>query len=255
MAIKSYGATPLRSNGEAPNALNRKIQPAASLPGLGLAGVESVVIHVKAEGNPSQKLQVGPAVTVKAADLPEIRQTGADEPGFDLKPEHPKLGSMPNVNHIGFLPRVHWSLTFHAALDAGLPFGKALELAHLVVEVDNLPDSQDPGHSFMHHMRGPGETMEHFNVASETYKATLRAMKNMRGLAGLLHLDQDSRSKSHTGPQGQPLEWHGSSNERILHLLWHVWEDKAPGSDVELAAIQNGTALIKEYIYQCGGSL
>lgn len=255
MAIDRYGITHLRSNGEAPKALNRKIQPAAPPPGLGLAGVESVVIRVKAEGNPPQKLQVGPTVTVKASDLPEIRQTGAGEPGFDLKPEHPNLGTVSNVNHISFVPGLHWSLTFHAARDAGLPFGKAIELADLVAAVDNLPNSQDPDHSFMHHMRAPGETMEHFSAASETYKATLRAMKNMRGLAGLLHLDQDSRSKSHTGPQGLPLEWHGTSNERILHLLWHVWKDTTPGRDVELAAIQNGAALIKEYINQCGGSL
>jgi hypothetical protein len=252
MVMVSGGATSVRSKAPAPS---KEETPPAVHPGL--AGAASGSSYVRrADNTPLPTSQVDPRIAVKASDLQDRGRAGAtDEPlKFDLTPERPKLGPMSGVNYIGFLPGVHWNLTFHAALDAGLPFGRAMELADLVVKVDDLPRSQDPDHAYMHAMRAPGETMEHYNAASQTYEATLRAMKSKFGLAGLLHRMQDSYSKSHTGPHG-PLEWHGHLNEGLFKLLWHAWMDTTPPSDVQRDMIQKGAALIKEYVNQCGGTL
>jgi hypothetical protein len=255
--------TPLRSNGEAPNTLNGETQPAASLPGLGLAGVASASSHVKAAENPPQKSHVDPKFTVKASDLQDRGQTGAiDEPAkFDLMPEHPKLRSMPSANHIGFLPGTHYDLTLKAARDAGLPDDLAMKLAKLVKEVDDQPHSQDAENSVMHAMRVPGESMASFNWRTNDYIARCQHLQSLLGLALLLHRMQDSHSKSHTGPDGVPLEWHGLNDELInkgplgpLKMLWHVFEDTPPfpGGDLELNIRAKGARLIQDYVKQCG---
>lgn len=227
-------------------------------PGPGLAGVAGGSSRVTADCPPAKPQvdppHVGPAVTVKASDLPARR---GDEP-FDvnqsLAPEHPKLGPMSQVNQISFLPKTHWYVTYEAALAAGLALDQARKLADLVVAVDDLPHSQDPDHSYMHGMRAPGETIEHYQATAAAYRASLWAKKTMDGVAGLLHLMQDRRSPAHVGPQG-PIEWHGTSNESLSALMWHAWNDRPPSAAIRQDMVEKGAALIKAYMETCGGTI
>ena len=258
MAIDGYGTTPML--GEAPQALKRETQPAASPRGPGLAGFGNGFSHVKAEGNdPPQKPQgsQAPAVTLKASDL---KQTGADVPAEfnllpDLRPEHPKLDATSSANNIGFMPGVHWHLTHEAALKVGLTDDQARKLADLVVDVDNLPHSQDIDHSYMHAMREPGEEDAHFEKTVEAYRATCKSMKTLAGLALLLHFMQDKRSPAHTGADGRAKEWHGQWDEGLLNLLRHARDDMYTGRGAQRGMIDESAAMIREYLALCGGSL
>lgn len=241
-----HGAAAVGSH-ETPDDKAPQREARASQLGRGLAGVEGGLSYARrADDNPRPKSQIDATDTIKVFDLQDGAQPGAvngHKPGF-----------MPN--HIGFIPSVHYKLTYEAAIEAGLPPDKADELAKLVVKVDDLPGSQDPDHSYMHAMRAPGETMEHYNAATKAYESVLRAMKNIHGLAGLLHRMQDSYSKSHSGPHG-PLEWHGVLVEGLIlsRLLWHALMDLAPWGGVDRDIVKNSAAQIKDYNNQCGGCL
>jgi hypothetical protein len=113
---------------------------------------------------------------------------------------------MSGATHIGFLPSTHYDLTLQAARDAGLPHDLAKKLAKLVKEVDDQPHSQDAENSVMHAMRMPGESMASFNWRTKDYIARCQHLQSLLGSAFLLHRMQDSYSKSHTGPDGVPLE-------------------------------------------------
>jgi hypothetical protein len=257
MAIDRYGTTPLP--GEAPKTLKTETQTAASPRGLGLAGFGSSFGYVIAEGNASPQKPQGqqvPAVTIRASDL--SKQTGASAEFNlipNLTPEHPKLNPASSANHIGFWPGVHWHFTHEAALKAGLREDEACELADLVMDVDNQPHSQDPDHSYMHAMREPGETNEHFETAVEAYESKCKNMKNRAGLALLLHFMQDRHSPSHTGPDGRPIEWHGLWREGLGNLLRHALQDGYPGRGAQREVIGESAAMIREYLALCGGTL
>ena len=259
MAIDGFASAPL--HGEAPRAPKRETQPPAAPTRPGLAGFGGGVSYVNAGGNGppqgSQALQVA-AVKVKASDL--IEPAGAGLPAEfnlvpDLTPEHPKLNATSSANPIGFMPGVHWHLTHEAALRAGMPDDQARKLASLVVDVDDLPHSQEIGYSYMHAMRDPGESDDHFKKTVETYQAKCKSMKNWDGLARLLHFMQDRRSPAHTGADGRAKEWHGAWDEGLLNLLRHARDDMYTGSGAQREMIGESAAMIKDYLALCGGSL
>lgn len=243
-----HGPTPVGPNEQTFIPLEREKQPAASS-SPGLAGTKSGFSYARREKSDDTPREVDLGETFKAFDL--VLQDGAQS---GLNDGHVKSASVPNGNYIGFMPHVHYKLTYDAAIEAGFTPAKADELAKLVVHVDDLPESQAPKNSCWHSMRAPGETMPQYWENSRIYESQCWKKRSMDGLAGLLHRMQDGCSKSHVGPDG-PIPWHGFWGENPFTLLWHGLEDMAPSPDTERYIVGKAALLIKDYNNLCGRSL
>ena len=137
----------------------------------------------------------------------------------------------------------------HAGAREGLTYQEAERLGDLVVGVDLVPGSQSPEMAFMHAMCTAGMGAAQCGLATTEYREQMWAKKSVDGLAGLLHLDQDSFAPKHAG--GQSYSGFGWSNK--WDALAHGWSDRMPSSDVRMQLTDRSRTLIRNYDVYCGG--
>jgi hypothetical protein len=98
-----------------------------------------------------------------------------------------------------YLAHVHKDLSMKAGARAGLSYSQLDQLSNMVVGVDSLPGSQSPEHAYMHGMCDAGMGSAQCALATSDYRQKLWDAKSVAGLAGLMHLDQDSFAPMHKG--------------------------------------------------------
>jgi uncharacterized protein RhaS with RHS repeats len=109
------------------------------------------------------------------------------------------------------------------------------------VKADFVAGSQDPDNSFMHAMRGPGQSTRD---AVEQWGAFIdRSLSkcSAEGLGFALHAAQDFYAKGHSGFQ----VWDG-------HItLSHIWNDLYPGSEELDLAGRRSDDIVKDFQRRC----
>jgi hypothetical protein len=138
-----------------------------------------------------------------------------------------------------------------AGARAGLSYSQLDQLSNMVVGVDSLPGSQSPEYAYMHGMCEAGMGSAQCALATSDYRQKLWDAKSVSGLAGLMHLDQDSFAPMHKG--GQSYSGFGWSN--MGDALAHGWSDRSPSGDVRLMLIERSRGLINSYDSNCGGCI
>lgn len=103
----------------------------------------------------------------------------------------------------------------------------------------------------MHAMCAAGMGTTQCGLATSDYRKRMWAMKSVDGLAGLLHLDQDSFAPKHVG--GQSYSGFGWSNK--WEAFAHGWSNRMPLSDVRMQLIDRSRTLIGNYDAYCGGCI
>lgn len=148
-----------------------------------------------------------------------------------------------------YLAHVHRNISMHAGARSGLTYNQLDQLGGLVVEVDALPGSQSPEAAYMHGMCEAGMGATQCGLATFDYRERMWNAKSVEGLAGLMHLDQDSFAPKHAG--GQSYSGFGLSN--LGEAIGHGWSDRSPSSDVRMNLIERSRVLINNYDAFCAG--
>jgi hypothetical protein len=148
-----------------------------------------------------------------------------------------------------YLAHVHKNITMLGGYHAGLEYGQLDKLSNLVVDVDSLPDSQTPGMSHMHGMCEGGMGAAQCALNTSDYRNKMWNEKSPAGLAGLLHLDQDSFAPKHAGGQSY------SGFKTVGEALSHGWSDRAPSNDTRMMLIERTRQLINNYNTNCNGCI
>jgi RHS repeat-associated protein len=120
------------------------------------------------------------------------------------------------------------------------------DLAQMVVDVDGLPGSQDPGLAHWHAMRPPWRSPESNREFYEWYVESSLARCDDAGLARALHAVQDSASASHAG-----MIWDGGFTRYHIPTLSHVIQDTWPTPYEREDAIEKSKAIMKRYREKC----
>lgn len=154
-----------------------------------------------------------------------------------------------------YLAHVHKDLTYRASRMAGLnPLASDL-LSGATVMVDFQGprfggdlgiefSAQDVEHSHMHAMCAGSSSAALCDLKITDYRERMWNMKSMAGLAGLLHLYQDSFAPGHANQQ----PYNGS-------IGWdHIKGDMSPPPALANQIIQGSAEIIKNYMsyWQCG---
>jgi len=150
-----------------------------------------------------------------------------------------------------YLGHVHRYLSMHgmARADLGLTYSEVERFGEMIRDVDSLPGSQSPEMSRMHAMCSAGTGSAECGLVTSRYIERQWEARSIDGLAGLVHLDQDSSAPMHRG--GQSYSGFGLSNAG--EALDHFWSDRMPDAATRAMLINRTTTLIRNYNDYCGG--
>lgn len=151
-----------------------------------------------------------------------------------------------------FLAHVHKDLTYRAARMAGLNLLTSDLLSGATVIVDFQGPkfggdlgieftAQDVEHSHMHAMCAGGSSAALCDLNIADYRERMWNMKSMAGLAGLLHLYQDSFAAGHANlqPYNGSVDWA------------HIKGDMSPTPVLTNQIIRGSAEIIKNYMNYC----
>ena len=105
----------------------------------------------------------------------------------------------------------------------------------------------------MHAMREPRQEMDEFNAATARYESSMYGLASIDGLAGILHMQQDSYAGGHQGGQF----WYGMLGGlmRPPASAEHFWRDMEIDQRTTDAVVRQGTRTILDYQSRCGGCI
>jgi RHS repeat-associated protein len=151
-----------------------------------------------------------------------------------------------------YLAHVHKDLTYRAARMAGLNLLASDLLSGATVMIDFQGPSlggsigiefasQDVEHSHMHAMCAGGSSAALCDLKIADYREKLWEMKSMAGLAGLLHLYQDSFAPGHANlhPYNGSVDWQ------------HIQGDRSPPPALASQIVRGSAEIIKNYLNNC----
>jgi len=150
-----------------------------------------------------------------------------------------------------YLSHVHRSPTLEAMAGSDIKWQQQTDLANAVSDVDWLPGASNGDRAYMHGMCQVVQSASVCQSRIQEYQDSLWEQKSLQGLAGLLHLLQDSYAPGHIGRQ----EWDGSYANDIPGTLKHLWGDGMPPQVTRDMIVDDSRQLIMGYDQYCGGCI